>query len=288
MSGRRGGGGGGGGGGKQAFYAVQSGRSSGVYSTWAECQAQVSGFSGAVYKKFDTAAEAAAFAASTSGYATPAAVHSAPAPSYHRAPAAAAPAPQHQRTSAWIEPAAHRTPPTATPRARMIDEVRTAPPAAPPGGPLHVYTDGSCLGNGQQDPRAGYGVWFGPGDPRNVAQRLPDRDQTNNRAELTAVIKALEITRGTPEVVIHSDSTYMKDGIEKWIHNWRTTGFRGGQIKNVDLWQRLDELMQERQGSVKLATVREVEWVKGHSGDGGNEGADDLANLGARMPLDSE
>ena len=99
---------------------------------------------------------------------------------------------------------------------------------------------------------------------------------TNNRMELTAVIRALEALKRSCQARIHTDSKYVSQGISEWIHNWKVRGWRTRDkkpVKNEDLWRRLDELAQQHN--------IEWIWVKGHAGDVGNERADTLANRGA-------
>jgi ribonuclease HI len=102
-----------------------------------------------------------------------------------------------------------------------------------------------------------------------------EEESTNNRMELTAVIRALEaITRDRP-LRITTDSKYVKDGITKWIHNWKKNGWRTAArkpVKNSDLWKELDLLVQRY--DIEWA------WIKGHSGHRENEIADELANRG--------
>jgi ribonuclease HI len=98
---------------------------------------------------------------------------------------------------------------------------------------------------------------------------------TNNRMELIAVIEALSALNRACRVRLHTDSRYVEQGITAWIKNWKRRGWRtadGKQVKNVDLWQRLDT----------LASLHDVQWiwVKGHAGHDGNERADALANRG--------
>jgi ribonuclease HI len=98
---------------------------------------------------------------------------------------------------------------------------------------------------------------------------------TNNRMELTAAISALEALTRPVTVQLHTDSTYVRDGITKWMHGWRRNGWLTSErkpVKNADLWQRLAE-------AVARHTV-EWRWVRGHAGDPGNERADALANKG--------
>ena len=159
---------------------------------------------------------------------------------------------------------------------RVIDEFNPSK--------IHIFTDGSCLKNGTRHAKAGYGVYFGPNDPRNVSSKLDGPDQTNNRAELMAVIVALEKTKTELEeqqpVVIYSDSSYMKNGITVWIHSWKRNGWKtadGGHVKNKDLWLRLDKLYSDRRALIEFV------WVRGHDGILGNEMADQLARMGAEQ-----
>lgn len=136
---------------------------------------------------------------------------------------------------------------------------------------LEIFTDGACRGN------PGPGGWgallkYGAKE-REICGG--ERETTNNRMELTAVIEALKaITRPTP-VRVHTDSTYVQQGISKWIHGWKRNGWKTSAkepVKNVDLWKALDAIVAQH-------TV-EWKWVKGHAGHEGNERADQLANRG--------
>ncbi|GAB4060199.1 ribonuclease HI [Catellatospora paridis] len=135
-----------------------------------------------------------------------------------------------------------------------------------------VYTDGACSGN------PGPGGWgailrYG-GHEREMCGGDPG-PTTNNRMELTAAISALEALTRPVTVHLHTDSTYVRDGITKWMHGWRRNGWLTSDrkpVKNADLWQRLAE-------AVARHTV-EWRWVRGHAGDPGNERADALANKG--------
>ena len=102
-----------------------------------------------------------------------------------------------------------------------------------------------------------------------------DSNTTNNRMELTAAIAALETLKRPCKVQIHTDSTYLKDGITSWLHNWKRNDWLTSnkkKVKNMDLWQRLDEATQRHE--------IQWNWVRGHSGDPGNEAADALARQG--------
>ena len=142
------------------------------------------------------------------------------------------------------------------------------------GGAEHVvvYTDGACKGN---PGRGGWGAWLRWGTHERElfgGEALT----TNNRMELTAVIEALSALKRSCEVTIHTDSEYVRKGITEWIHNWKRRGWMTADrkpVKNAELWQKLDALAQSHRVHWR--------WVKGHSGDPGNERADALANRGA-------
>ena len=140
-----------------------------------------------------------------------------------------------------------------------------------------VYTDGSCLGNGAANGRAGAGVWWGDGDSNNVSERLWGV-QTNNRAELWAAIRAIQIaqTLDIVQIEIRTDSKYTIQGITSWIIKWKRNGWKtaaGAAVLNADLFSMLDKLCQKV--SVKWT------YVPAHVGEHGNESADILAKEGA-------
>lgn len=145
---------------------------------------------------------------------------------------------------------------------------------------IHAYTDGSCRRNGRSDAAAGVGVYFGQNDSRNVSEPLSGGPQTNQRAELTAIKRALEVTRSDDRpLVVHSDSKYSMQCVNEWLPKWRENSYRtssGGPVKNLDLILPVDWMMQERgPGGVEFF------YVPGHSGHQGNEMADRLAQNGA-------
>ena len=134
-----------------------------------------------------------------------------------------------------------------------------------------IYTDGACSGNPGP---GGWGALLQFGEHEKELKG-GERNTTNNRMELTAAIAALETLKRTSKVHLHTDSTYLRDGITSWIHNWKHNGWRTTAkkpVKNVDLWQRLDEAIQSHD--------IEWHWIKGHAGDPGNEAADALARQG--------
>ncbi|MFZ6647586.1 ribonuclease HI [Undibacterium sp. TJN25] len=136
---------------------------------------------------------------------------------------------------------------------------------------VEIYTDGACKGN------PGVGGWGALLKAGEHAKELfgGEPDTTNNRMELMAVIKALELLKRPCQIVVHTDSQYVLKGITEWIKGWKAKGWRTASkapVKNVDLWQALDEAQ----------SMHQIEWiwVRGHSGHPGNERADQLANLG--------
>jgi ribonuclease HI len=134
-----------------------------------------------------------------------------------------------------------------------------------------IYTDGACSGN---PGRGGWGVvlrWNGTEKELHGG----DAQTTNNRMELMAAIQALEALNRPSQVQLHTDSTYLLNGITKWIAAWQRNGWRTSArkpVKNEDLWRRLIEAMNGHEVTWL--------WVKGHAGEEGNERADALARLG--------
>lgn len=152
-----------------------------------------------------------------------------------------------------------------------------------PPGMLTIYTDGSSLRNGTAGARAGVGVYFGPGDSKNVSEALTGTRQTNQRAELTAILRALEIAPRHRDVTIYTDSRYAIDCVTNWYKNWRKNGWVTAvkkPVENRDLVQDVRAKMEEREG---LGRSTSLVWVKGHNGDRGNVEADRLAVEGARQ-----
>ncbi|KAL8794083.1 MAG: hypothetical protein Q9195_003383 [Heterodermia aff. obscurata] len=147
---------------------------------------------------------------------------------------------------------------------------------------LRIHTDGSSLGNGKAGAFAGIGVYFGPGDERNLSEALPGTRQTNQRAELTAILRALEIIPRNRDASIITDSKYAIDCVTSWYINWRKNGWRtaaGKPVENKDLVENILTKTEERE---KLQARTDFEWIKGHSSNVGNEAADRLAVNGAR------
>jgi ribonuclease HI len=138
---------------------------------------------------------------------------------------------------------------------------------------VQIHTDGACKGN------PGPGGWGALLQSDGVEKELfgGELQTTNNRMELMAVIEALDALQRPCNVVLYLDSEYVRKGITEWIAGWKARGWRTAarqEVKNADLWQRLDALVSGRGHQI------DWRWVKGHSGDPGNERADMLANRG--------
>jgi ribonuclease HI len=136
---------------------------------------------------------------------------------------------------------------------------------------IKVFTDGACKGNPGQ---GGWGALIIENDTEREIYG-GESNTTNNRMELMAVIKALELLKEQKNITVFTDSTYVQKGISEWIINWKRNGWKSSNkksVKNKDLWVELDNLNDQM--SVKW------QWIKGHAGHSGNERADHLANLG--------
>ncbi|KAK1967514.1 RnaseH-domain-containing protein [Colletotrichum eremochloae] len=147
-----------------------------------------------------------------------------------------------------------------------------------------VYTDGSSLGNGTPGSVAGVGVYFGPNDPRNVSERLEGKPQTNQRAELTAILRALQLSPLTQSLLILTDSSYSVKCVKEWYEIWKKNEWKtsAGDVKNKDLILAVREEVAKRDAA---GAKTDIEWVKGHNNDPGNVAADRLAVAGARIGL---
>lgn len=136
---------------------------------------------------------------------------------------------------------------------------------------VEIFTDGACKGN------PGIGGWGALLRYGGAERELygGERETTNNRMELLAVINGLDALTRSSEVVVTTDSQYVKNGITDWIRNWKRNGWKTAAkkpVKNADLWKQLDQAVERHRVRWK--------WVKGHSGHPGNERADALANRG--------
>ena len=136
---------------------------------------------------------------------------------------------------------------------------------------IDIYTDGACRGN------PGPGGWGALLIYKDANKTIygGEKNTTNNRMEMTAIIEALKIVKMDCEITLYTDSKYVMDGITKWLPNWKKKGWITSNkkpVKNKDLWQILEECIRKQN--------IEWQWVKGHAGIPGNEKADELANQG--------
>ncbi|MEQ1715912.1 MAG: ribonuclease HI [Hyphomicrobium sp.] len=137
--------------------------------------------------------------------------------------------------------------------------------------PIIIYSDGACSGNPGPGGWGAVMIW---GDHRKELKG-GEALTTNNRMELMAAISSLEALKRKSHVELWTDSAYVKNGISQWIHGWKRNGWKTADkkpVKNVELWQRLDDLRLKHEIS--------WHWVKGHAGHPENERADELAREG--------
>ncbi|EEP78391.1 ribonuclease H [Uncinocarpus reesii 1704] len=290
--------------GNNKFYGVQRGRQPGVYTDWAVAQDQIKGFRGPKYRKFATWAEADEFVRegrepgdgaggneSSKKDKTPSAPPGMMAePLRDEAgnvyPAGTGPLPPGAEDG--FDPNVLLNPSTGRLVYKTAEQkaaTKLQPKQSTLGNMLNIYTDGSALGNGKLRAKAGVGVYFGPGDERNVSEPLKGNRQTNQRAELTAISRALDIAPRHRDVTIYTDSKYSIDCVTVWCIRWQRNKWMTADskpVENKDLIQSILTKIEERT-SLNVKTL--FEWVKGHNKHPGNEAADRLAVRGARVGL---
>ncbi|ERL03570.1 ribonuclease HI [Mitsuokella sp. oral taxon 131] len=230
---------------QKKVYAVRRGRTTGIFTAWAACRKQVDGFAGAQYKGFTDIADALKWLSGT---------NEAP----QALPARSAAAPRARRTF------------SAAPAARA---------ARDSAQDYVMYTDGSCLRNPD-----GPGGWAcvirenATGKVTQLSEGAPHT--TNNRMELSAAIAALAFPAAPAKIALYTDSQYLKNGITKWMANWKWRGWKkadGTPVLNRDLWAQLDALCARHNVT--------FHWVKGHVGITLNERCDTLARTAAEAYL---
>ncbi|KAJ3895750.1 ribonuclease H-like domain-containing protein [Lentinula edodes] len=240
---------------KGGYYAVKKGR----VADRDECEEQVKGYPGAKYQKFVSKAQAEDYMGSVEvSSETVQPVRASNDTDSKSKPVKSIPSKGKKRTFAEMQ-----TPP-------LIFEINDSVE------PLVVYCDGACKGNGKVGSVAGIGVWWGHNDSRNLAERCPG-EQTNNRAELIHQMRVI----ATLPVYAFANSYLLgfNDWLQKWLENdWRKAD--GSAVKNPELIHYVAILLSSR---FRIGQSVKLEYVKGHSGIEGNEGADHLANLGAMM-----
>lgn len=319
------------------WYGVRSGRAPGVYTSWAQVLDQITGWKAPKHKAFKTRIEAELYVKEgqqnhngadegmmdgmEEGYgATPA---SKKAKTVKEEPGFSATetgeyepgeAPLPPDAEDGFDPTITIDPTTNALRYKTgAERTQHKPhPARPaPEAPIRIYTDGSSLANGRAEAIGGVGVYFGPADPRNISEPLTGTRQTNQRAELTAIARALEVAPKDRKVIIFSDSNYAINCTNLWFQNWRKNGWVSSTrkpVENRDLIQKIIDTLEARYSVNKYRqSANEVEdervdsddsakpgpwergpagvkfvWVKGHAKDEGNNAADSLATAAAR------
>lgn len=320
------------------YYGVQSGRNPGVYTSWQEVLDQITGWKGPKHRGFKTRTEAEQYVAERrmAGYGasdTPVGSIESMEPAQKKAKSVKskkgngikdesspilgmeqgecepgeAPLPEDAEdgfdTSITLD---HTTNGTRY-KTRDERELVTYQAVRPVrDAPIRIYTDGSSLSNGRANAWGGVGVYFGPSDRRNISEPLEGVKQTNQRAELMAMVRALEVAPKDRKIVLVSDSKYSIDCVTDWFHNWQRNNWINSSkkaVENRDLVQKILDMLEERiilnrprmedGENVMIAEDKRAywdrgpggvrfEWVKGHDKDEGNAAADHLAVAGAR------
>lgn len=252
------------------FYAVAVGRQPGVYTDWDVASVAITGWKAPKYKKFPTREEAIEFIRAHG----------------------------NQEAQEWLlsegaEPPSKKAKKTKAPGEPGSDIAGDEP------GVLRIFTDGSSLANGRAGATAGVAYFLARAMSgkymempnillcahsliRNVSERLEGETQTNQRAELTAVIRALELSKDDPKIRIFTDSKYTIDCSINWYRSWERNDWKkpnGDDVMNQDLVKQIRALIDER-AEAGFETL--FQWVKGHSTNAGNVAADRLAVAGAR------
>lgn len=281
------------------FYAVRKGRKPGVYATWAECEEQVKGFGGAAYKKFGTREDALTFVRGDDGAANSSKSNKSSGATLKR-PAAALDGlsfayidtstgdvvsksdSSNGSTTSKRKSAEHEG--SSVKKSRLpYPKSDIPPPVTPEVRVIEVYTDGAASANGKgARAKAGWGVYFPEFDHISESCRLDGSEQTNNRAELMAIIRAIQLNPD-PKAQLHifTDSQYSINCLTDWQFKWRRNKWKRGaneDVKNKDLIRLCEFEIR------KCAHRPIISYVKGHSSNKGNREADRLAVLGAAMP----
>ncbi|GKT57396.1 RNase H domain protein [Colletotrichum tofieldiae] len=258
------------------FYAVARGIFTGIYTDWGTASRAIAGTKGPKYKKFDTYEDALDFIREwgdeqTIADAEKGAVNNGTT------------VPPPQKTAVKAEKSEDVS--DSDDLSVVSEDTPIKPEAELSPIFTKVYTDGSSLGNGNVGSTAGVGVYFGPNDPRNVSERLEGDPQTNQRAELTAILRAFQLSPLTQPMQIMTDSQYSIKCVTEWYKNWEKNDWRtstANEVKNKDLVQAVREEIAKREAA---GTRTIFTWVKGHANNPGNVAADGLAVAGARMGL---
>ena len=242
---------------KKKYYVVKRGRTPGVYYSWAECEAEVKGFAGAVFKGFVHREEAEAWYGKK--------IEEAASSGISRISRAKKNEPKD------IEKLTLLYPP-------HVKEWKEGIIAYGLPYELTIYTDGSCLVN--PDGPGGFAAVFLSGGEKILTVTGGEPSSTNNRMELRAAYEALKILGGiSHKITFHTDSKYLQQAFTQgWVRKWKRNGWKTVQntdVLNKDLWTGLDRLMDGQ--------IIQFEWVKGHAGTEYNELCDVLAKKEAMV-----
>ncbi|CRK95018.1 CLUMA_CG008504, isoform A [Clunio marinus] len=300
---------------RMSFYAVARGRIPGIFSTWNECESQVKGFSGAVYKKFKTKTEADNFIARSCSNGEP------PSKKQKKTPLNFAKIMEKnskqsstsiQETSneyatksdeeAFLaleeypdEPQAMTSAKSSTKeKSKQSDGIKLEPPESTSlkkyhnvdfhedsKGFVHVYTDGSCENNGKTTAAAGIGVFFGDDNIYNISKPVEGRP-TNNSGEIQAAIYAIGTAQscGIKRLNIFTDSKFLIKSVCLWMRGWKMKEWKvktGVKVANRKDFKRLDNLIESGNMVIKWS------YIPAHKGFYGNEKADKLAKIGTSL-----
>tara|TARA_B100000214_G_C23967030_1_gene628244 strand:- start:1716 stop:2396 length:681 start_codon:yes stop_codon:yes gene_type:complete len=224
---------------KQNYYAIHSGKETGVFLSWEECEKRINGYNSAIYKKFKNIDDAIYYV-------------------------------KHGKINT----------------SKITDFFKPVNKINNNSNVITLYTDGSCIGNGKKNAIAGIGVYFGENDDRNISEPFIDDNQSNQRAELYAIYRALFTLKDYDDkIVIYTDSEYSIKSLTIWIKNWLKNNWKntkGEIVKNKDLIEKCYELYIK----MKVNFVH----VRSHTGKTdihsiGNDNADKLAILGAKKHI---
>jgi ribonuclease HI len=243
------------------FYAVAVGEPTGIFTDWSEAQKATTGVKGPKYKRFSTRAEAVAYIRQ---FGSREAIE---ALGEKVEPVEKVEVEEKLFTIQKFTPILKDSEADTKPRENVLD----------------IYTDGSSLANGRKGARAGLGVYFGENDPRNLAERLLGEKQTNQAAELMAMLRALESVPEAQTVRIHSDSQYSIKCVTEWPIGWKKKNWKTASnedVKNSEIIRPILKKMDER---TKAGGNTYFQWVKGHAANPGNIAADRLAVMGANL-----
>ncbi|KAG7304326.1 hypothetical protein JYU34_011265 [Plutella xylostella] len=255
------------------FYAVAKGRTPGIFMSWGDCEAQVKGFSGARYKKFDSIDSAQEFITKESG----GSIGGAKAPAKNSRSSFTKPSTANTNLKRPYSTGANNNSTGSKKHSRHTKRRDYSRVKKDADGYVQVYTDGACSANGRSGARAGLGVYWGDGHELNASEPVSGR-ATNNCGEIQAATWAIKqaLQNGIKQLAINTDSQFVINAVTKWMPGWKKKGWKlasGEPVKNEKDFKELDSVQS------KIA----VKWVyvEAHKGIHGNEMADQLAKDGA-------